>query len=302
MLEHYSCGGSPYWAAKAFNLLMIPPEDPFWKTREAPLPIHQGDYAHALPSAGLLLVGDQDTGHVQLINQKSYHDKPEYNDKYTKFAYSLGVQLRRPPIHHNFNCDNVLQFSEDGINFRQRWDDGDAPLRGGLRRLEATRSTRSTRRGTIHTSILVKGDFMVNLHRVAATKALVFKEGGYPAGLRRRPRRGSGVARRRGEAAYKDGKLTFITQPAGYTRQCRAQRFGDDVNGANVRYRQQRGAGAGARGARRPAPLRLASLVCGRVGKDSLETLLGLVTEFRARRGRRAPALPRRRTRLRPGR
>jgi hypothetical protein len=88
MLEHYSCGGSPYWATKAFNLLMIPPDDPFWKAKELPLPIHQGDFARPLPRAGMLLVGDKATGHVQLINQKSYHDKPEYNDKYTKFAYS----------------------------------------------------------------------------------------------------------------------------------------------------------------------------------------------------------------------
>jgi hypothetical protein len=278
MIEHYSCGGSPYWATKAFNLLMIPPEDPFWKTREETLPIHQGDYARALPKAGLVLVGDQDTGHVQLINQKSYHDKPEYNDKYTKFAYSSVFSYEARPIYNNFNCDNVLQFSEDGINFRQRWAmdtlhcvDGFAASKYPIHEVDPG--------GTIHTSILVKGDFMVNLHRIAPTKALVFKEGGYPLGFDDGHAETASDPEAGGEAAYKDGKLTFIKRLHGYTQQWRAQPFANDISGSNVRYQKSvvPVLGHEATDAR---PLRLASLVCGRIGKDSLHTLLGLVTEF----------------------
>ena len=276
MIEHYSCGGSPYWAAKAFNLLMIPPEDPFWKAKEAPLPIHQGSYAKALPSAGLLMVGDQRSGHVQLVNGKSYHDKPEYNDKYTKFAYSSAFSYEARQIYGNFNCDNVLQFSADGINFRQRWEmenlhtvDGFIACRYPIHEVDP--------QGSVFTSILVKGDFMVNLHRVETTKPLVFKEGGYPLGFD--DGHAEVASTPGGEAAYKDGKLTFIRNLGGYSRQQRAQAFADDISGSNVRYRQSvvpvlshetQGAGK----------LWLASLVCGRSGADSLQSLMGLVTEF----------------------
>jgi len=34
MLEHYSCGGSPYWAVKAFNIFLIPENDNFWQQEE----------------------------------------------------------------------------------------------------------------------------------------------------------------------------------------------------------------------------------------------------------------------------
>jgi hypothetical protein len=276
MLEHYSCGGSPYWATKAFNVLMIPEDDPFWTTPEAPLPIHQGDYAHPLPSAGLLLVGDKRSGHVQLVNQKSYHDKPEYNDKYTKFAYSSHFSYDARQVHHNSNCDNVLQFSEDGINFRQRWEmeplhcvEGFASSRYPIHEVDPA--------GKIQTSILVKDDFLVNLHRVDTTKALVFREGGYPLGF------DDGDAEVAsppgGEAAYKDGKLTFIRNLAGYTRQFPAQSFGDDVNGANVRYRRSVVPALGHENGDTRSFV-LASLVCGRVGSDSPDVLRGLVSEF----------------------
>jgi hypothetical protein len=277
MLEHYSCGGSPYWATKAFNILMIPPADPFWKAKEAPLPIQLGDFARPLKQAGLLLVGDQRSGHVQLINQKSYHDKPEYNDKYTKFAYSSVFSYDARQIHHNMNCDNVLQFSEDGINFRQRWHmdtlhvaEGFAASRYPIHEVDPE--------GSIQTSILVKDDFLVNLHRIETRKALVFKEGGYPLGFDDgHAELGSADG---GEVAYKEGKLTFIRNLAGYTRQFRAQGFGDDVNGANVRYRQSVVPALGHENARGQPPFVLASLVCGRIGSDSLESLMGLVTEF----------------------
>ena len=277
MLEHYSCGGSPYWATKAFNLLMIPPEDPFWKTREEPLPIHQGDFARALPAAGLLLVGDKATGHVQLINQKSYHDKPEYNDKYTKFAYSSVFSYDARQIYGNFNCDNVLQFSLDGINFRQRWAmetlhcvDGFAVSKYPIHEVDPE--------GSIHTAILVKGDFMVNLHQIEATRALVYREGGYPLGFD--DGHAETASAPGGEAAYKDGKLTFIKKLAGYSGQSKALGFADDVSGANVRYRQSVVPTLSHAAAADQTSLRLASLVCARTGKDPLGTLMDLVTEF----------------------
>jgi len=278
ILEHYSCGGSPYWATKAYNLLMIQPDDPFWKVKEEKLPIHLESYSVPLRSAGLLLTGDKKTGHVQLINQKSYHDKPEYNAKYTKFAYSSIFSYESRLIYHNFNCDNILQFSADGINFRQRWE---------MTHLHCEKDFAASKYplydvdkdGTIHTSILVKDDFMINLHQVETKKqALVFQEGGYPLGFDQGDAKT--VSIKGAEAAYKDGKLTFIRNLHGYTTQVHALPFADDVNGSNVRYRQsvvpvlrfENGT---------QEKFYLASMVCGRVGSDSIKKLAGLVKSFK---------------------
>jgi len=278
ILEHYSCGGSPYWATKAFNLLMIQPDNPFWKTKEEKLPIHLGDYSVPLRSAGLLLLGDKKSGHIQLINQKSYHDKAEYNAKYTKFAYSSIFSYEARLVYKNYNCDNILQFSADGINFRQRWE---------MTHLYCEKDFAASKYplydvdkdGTIHTSILVKDDFMINLHQVETKKQnLVFQEGGYPLGF------DDGAAKTvsmpGAEAAYKDGKLTFIRNLHGWTKQAKALPFADDINGSNVRYRQSVVPVLGFENGSQEK-FYLASMVCGRVGKDSIKKLSGLVKSFK---------------------
>ena len=277
MLEHYSCGGSPYWAAKAFNILLIPGKDSFWTTKEEKLPVQRENFSIPLSNPGLLLIGDRKTGHVQLINQKSYHDNSEYNDKYTKFAYSSVFSYEARQINKNFNCDNILQFSEDGINFRQRWK---------IEPLYCEKDFAASRyalydvdeKGMIYTSIFVKNDFMINLHQIETQKSLVFKEGGYPLGF------DEGEAKivsiKNAEAAYKDKKLTFIKNLYGYTKQFRAAQFGDDINGSNIRYRQSVVPSLGYEN-KNQNKFYLASLVYGRVGKNSIQKLCGLVTKFK---------------------
>ncbi|HWZ96093.1 MAG TPA: DUF2264 domain-containing protein [Opitutaceae bacterium] len=278
ILEHYSCGGSPYWAAKAFNMLMIQPDDPFWKVKEEKLPIHRESFSVPLHSAGLLMVGDKKTGHVQLINQKSYHDKPEYNAKYTKFAYSSIFSYESRLIYKNYNCDNILQFSADGINFRQRWE---------MTPLYCEKNFAASKYplydvdkdGIIHTSILVKDDFMINLHQVETKKpSVVFQEGGYPLGFDKGAAKT--VSIKGAEAAYIDGKLTFIRNLHGYTKQVHALPFADDINGSNVRYRQSVVPVLGFENGTQEK-FYLASMVCGRVGTDSIKKLAGLVKGFK---------------------
>ena len=151
------------------------------------------------------------------INQKSYHDKPEYNDKYTKFAYSSVFSYDARTIYGNFNCDNVLQFAEDGINFRQRWAmetlhcvEGFAASKYPIHEVDP--------QGTIHTSILVKDDFLVNLHQIEATKAAGLQGGRLPAGLRRRPRRDrlrpGGRGRLQGRQAHLHQEARRLLPPA----------------------------------------------------------------------------------------
>jgi hypothetical protein len=276
ILEHYSCGGSPYWAAKAYNLLLIPNRDSFWSAEEEELPIHKGSFCKPLNKAGIILTGDHATGHIQLINHKSYHDKPEYNPKYTKFAYSSIFSYEARAIYKNFNCDNVLQFSDDGINFRQRWE---------IKNLYCVENFSASSypmfeadfEGNIFTSTIVKDNFLINIHEVLATKPLFLKEGGYPLGYDD----GNVVIQSvlNGEAAFADGKYTFLQNLLGYSNQVKASQFCDDVNGSNVRYSKSvvpvltRSINA--------EKVYLASLVQAGIGNPQISTLMQIVQSFK---------------------
>ncbi len=287
VLEHYNCGGSPLWATKAFSMLFLPESNPFWSTPEAPLPIHKGDFSKPLKSAGLVLVGTQKSGHVQIVNQKPYHDKPEYNAKYTKFAYSSIFSQDGRKIYGSFNCDNALTFSPDGINFRERWKhdnlytaDNFAASRYQMYDKVTDEKTFAVANdlGTATSYILVKDDFMINVHEIRPAHAgLVFREGGYPLGFDTgEPVLSSGKG---SEMAALDGKITFIRNLCGYTEQFKAQGFHEDVSGSNIRYHQSVVPKLGTE-ISSADPLVLACMVYGKVGTETIEKLSAKVKKF----------------------
>lgn len=281
ILEHYSCGGSPLWAAKTFSIFLLPPEHPFWQTPEAPLPIHAGNFSVALSKAGFLLNGNTRTGHVQLINHKSHHDKPEYNAKYTKFAYSTHFSYEARPIYHNFNCDSVLQFSNDGINFRQRWEMTPLHCESDL---AASRYVLydADPDGTATTFTILKDDFFINLHWVSPTCPLVLREGGYALGYAGgQPEIQSMPG---AEFAAIDGRYTFIRNLYGFSRQQPASPYANDINGSNVRHTFSITPVLEAEIPARQETL-LASLVYAGLGQASVEQLSALVTEFQMENG-----------------
>ena len=233
ILEHYSCGGSPYWAAKAFNALLIPAEDPFWTAREELLPIRKGDYTEPLTDAGLLLVGSRDDGQVQIINQKSYHDQAEYNAKYTNFAYSTLFPYESRSVYGSVAPDNALQFSSDGVVFHQRWEmehlclsEHYAVARYPLHEADPE--------GEAITTVLVHAGVLLLIHWVAPTKPLWYREGGFPlaydAGV---PVTESGND---WVSSSIEGRISFMANLSGYETLLAPRPYGLDTQGTNVRY------------------------------------------------------------------
>ena len=274
ILEHYSCGGSPYWAAKAFNALMIPEDDPFWNAEEEPAPIDRGDYSVPLNDAGLTLIGSYDDGQVQLINQKSYHDKDEYNAKYTNFAYSTLFPYESRRVYGSVAPDNALQFSNDGILFHQRWE---------MEHLEISGHHSSARyplhivdpEGSATSTVLTYGGVLVLIHAIDPTQPLWFREGGFPLGYD-----GGTPEITRGSdwtAASIDGRSSLIAGVYGYDRVIDPQPYGLETHGTNVRFRSSvipqltvtR---------REVSPFVLVSLVAGRGAGVRPEQLRGLVS------------------------
>lgn len=287
VLENYNCGGSPLWATKAFSILLIPESNSFWTTPEEPLPIHLGNFSHPIKDAGLVVIGTQKSGHVQIVNQKAFHDKPDYNAKYTNFVYSSIFSPDGRPIYGSFNCDNAFTFSPDSVNFRQRWnhenlyvtkDFAASRYRMYDRVINEKTFEVANDLGTVTSYVLVKDDFMINVHEVRPSRAgLTFREGGYPLGFDEGDPvlcSGDGV-----EMASKDGKITFIRNLKGYTAQFKAQGFQEDIGGSNVRNRQSVVPKLGAQSSSTET-MYLACMVYGKVGLESLQELSGRVNVF----------------------
>jgi len=242
ILEHYNCGGSPYWAAKAFNVLMIPEDHELWRCKEEPLPIHKSDFNCNLGKAGLILLGDSRSGHIQLINQKSYHDKWEYNRKYTNFAYSSRFSYESGLSWGNTSCDNSLQYSEDGINYYQRWKFSSLYI--GERFSVSHAPTRVNignnnyygveSEGGITTVILVKDNQYFTFHQIDSPIKLTFREGGYPLGY------DYGCASLFCGSDYSSARIgashSFIRILYGWEKACLPESLNNDIQGSNSRY------------------------------------------------------------------
>lgn len=262
IIEKYSCGASPYWAGKVFNAFLLPQNHPFWTAPEEPLMIEKGSYCKVIPAIGILVLGDQKTGHIQLINQKSYHNATGMEKKYTNYHYSNIFSFESKCIQKNFNYDNSLIYSKDMKIFKQRSE---------IQHLFCTygfnASCASLFKGNpnekVYTSIITKDDYNVNIHFLHTKRKLTFIEGGYPLGFSEgNPDIISGI---NWEAACKDGKVSYVQRLFGYDTQIPARAFYDSPGATNIRYGKSV-VPAVASVSRQAGEFMLASLICGRVG------------------------------------
>ncbi|MBL9205880.1 MAG: DUF2264 domain-containing protein [Opitutaceae bacterium] len=118
--ELYTGAGSPYWAAKGFSPLLLPPEHRFWHEPDVPLPSERGDGAYPLPAAGLLL--RHTGGEVELLNAGSQvsHTNLRYGAwKWSKTAYRTNCAFTCSfPAQTTWSPDSALTMRlEDGRVF-----------------------------------------------------------------------------------------------------------------------------------------------------------------------------------------
>ncbi|RCH68129.1 DUF2264 domain-containing protein [Streptomyces sp. SDr-06] len=94
VVQHYSGPASPYWAAKGYLGLLLPPGHPVWTDVEEPLPAETEDAAVALGPPNLLVQSTAADGLVRLHNHGSNHHIDGGADEdpcYSRFAYSTGT-------------------------------------------------------------------------------------------------------------------------------------------------------------------------------------------------------------------
>ncbi|MEW2166247.1 DUF2264 domain-containing protein [Streptomyces sp. NPDC007084] len=86
VLQNYSGPASPYWAAKAFVCLLLPPDHPVWTVREEPGPAERADAVTPVGPPNWLIQSTRSDGLVRLHNHGS--EDARYDPYYTRLAYS----------------------------------------------------------------------------------------------------------------------------------------------------------------------------------------------------------------------
>jgi hypothetical protein len=94
IVEPYSCAASPYWAAKGFTPLLLPPGHPFWNEAEQPLPAELG-FVRVMSAPGLV-TRSVPGGEVEILNAGSMvgNTQTRYGPwKWSKLSYRTGVHF-----------------------------------------------------------------------------------------------------------------------------------------------------------------------------------------------------------------
>jgi len=88
-LESYQRPGSQNFSTRALMTLMIPRDDPWWTATEESIPADDGAFAHAMPAAGLTVVGMDAGTEVRLLpSRPAKGNADKYLTRYRKLAYS----------------------------------------------------------------------------------------------------------------------------------------------------------------------------------------------------------------------
>jgi hypothetical protein len=180
MADTYNSPGSPYWGLKAYLILALGEEHPFWQSRETPLPETSGGEAEvtADPVPGFILTRTPED--VQILNPGQYpgFDMNHPAQKYGKFAYSARFGFCVSLGSYNIEktgCDSMLMVSEGDGYWRER-----RQVKAQVSGSNWTRSVWNPWPDVEITTTLVSfGAWHVRIHRIHSGRALETVEGGF---------------------------------------------------------------------------------------------------------------------------
>lgn len=181
-VEPYSGPGSPYWAAKGFSPLLVPPQHAFWHVPEEALPSEEGDHAHVIAPAGLVVRSVR--GAVELLNAGSQisHTNLRYGPwKWSKTAYRTGVSftcafpaatawspdsalIARLPDGRTFGRHSTVPLALTDSHLACSWALGFAPEQFNV---------------AVETHLWWRAGWLLQVHRYEAWQPVTLQLGGY---------------------------------------------------------------------------------------------------------------------------
>lgn len=175
MAEGYNAFGSPYWALKAFIILALPEDHPFWASEE-----EKPDAPNHLPVSDARCIIQRDKNQVQLysVGQHIGFNIVHGQHKYEKFVYSshFGFSVPRSTAGLSQGAfDNTIAVSEDDEFWRTR--NGVSSFKVFDDRLFSR--WQPWKNVTIDTYIIPLFPWHIRLHIVETERSIVLADGGF---------------------------------------------------------------------------------------------------------------------------
>ena len=182
MVEPYSCAASPYWTAKGFTPLLLPPEHAFWTDAEQPLPAERG-FVHVMPAPGLV-TRSVPGGDIEILNAGSMVGNTQLRYgawKWSKLSYRTGVHFTYAfPEISNVSLDSALtQQVDDGRVFGRHSTvtvELDESHLGYAYNLGAKTGQVNT---SVETFVFWRAGWLLHVHHYDARQPVVFRLGGF---------------------------------------------------------------------------------------------------------------------------
>jgi hypothetical protein len=187
LIEMYSAPASPYWAAKGFTPLLLPPDHAFWTDPEQPLPAERG-FVRVMPAPGLVTRSLPD-GEVEILNAGSMVGNTQLRYgawKWSKLSYRTGT-------HFTYAFPEISNVSVDGA-LTQQLDDGRVFCRHSTVAVELADDhlgyayNLGAKVGQINTSVETfvfwKDHWLLHVHLVTPRQPAVLRLGGFALPLK----------------------------------------------------------------------------------------------------------------------
>lgn len=182
--EAYSCAASPYWAAKGFTPLLLPPDHAFWHDPEAPLPAEAPEgFVRVMPAPGLVTRRLPD-GEVEILNAGSMVGNTQLRYgawKWSKLSYRTGT-------HFTFAFPEIANVSPDSALTAQL-DDGRIFGRHSTVAVELAADhlgysyNLGVKQGQVNTAVETfvfwRDGWLLHVHHVEARQPVVLRLGGF---------------------------------------------------------------------------------------------------------------------------
>jgi len=179
MAEFYNAPGSPSWAMKAFLVLALPADHPFWRAEEQELPELKSVSVQKQPF--MIFSRTEQGGHIQALTSGQYaRFEPSFMAaKYEKFAYSNVFGFSVPGGEYGLDqgaYDSMLALCEEGDNlYRVRRKCEFVKVSE-----EAVYSVwRPWENVRIETWLIPCGSWHVRVHKIKTNRNLASGEGAY---------------------------------------------------------------------------------------------------------------------------
>lgn len=175
--EQYNSPGSPYWALKAFLILALSDDHPFWKSDEEPLPMLEQRYTAQVPHMLFQRTADD----VLFLNGGQY-PAFELNNaaaKYAKFAYSarlgFSVSISNWGLD-KIGCDNMLFLRESNDLYWRERRQGDVLICCNDFVCSRWQPWGDV---SIITWLIPYLEGHIRVHQIDTSRSLIFAEGGF---------------------------------------------------------------------------------------------------------------------------